>query len=144
MQQYLTARLDHLVGHSETPPELWSKPTPKHNLQGGEQQQAAKKAKTHPNKNNWHPTLKSKLEKPMEIANNPTYSKILKYCGTNPAKVAIFPQSQKMCSPNAFLGRCFDGENCTRSHALPSNDQVEEILKLVKKFEENPHGLTGQ
>jgi hypothetical protein len=93
-----------------------------------------------PNPNNWHPTLKAKLAEPLAKAGYPSFSKIIKFCGTDPEKV--YARDGHICAPNAFFGRCFKKEHCTKKHKHATDAEVEKILPLLTKFIATPLGIT--
>lgn len=93
-----------------------------------------------PNRNAWHPKLKAALEGPLVKAGHPKFTDIMNYCGKY--SEAIFKKDGKMCTSNAYLGKCNLGEKCRRSHALPSDQQVATILQQLDKFISEPEGLT--
>ena len=145
MQAALRAK-QPIIRHAEVPDELWmdkkrkgedllatgkddkkAKPTPDGSGNGGK------------NANNWHPTLKAKLGPALAAAGNPTLSQVLKYCDKADGR-DIFPNSTRICIPNSFLGTCGYKSNCSKKHVLPSNTEVEEILKMTSKFIQNPEG----
>jgi hypothetical protein len=87
------------------------------------------------NPNSWHQKLKAKLDNQMKATGYPSFSAIMKFCGTDPE--SVYPRWHKKCSPNAFFGRCHKGSECTKMHTLPSDAEVEKILDLTKKFQDN-------
>jgi hypothetical protein len=131
--------------HAETPIQLYrppkdDKPKDKRKLGNGEPGPGLdKRQKPTPqprfNPNSWHPKLRSKLDSQMKATAYPSFSAIMKFCGTDPE--GVYPRWHKKCSPNAFFGRCHKGSECTKMHTLPSDVEVEKILELTKKFQEN-------
>jgi hypothetical protein len=91
------------------------------------------------NANTWHPKLREVLGPHLKNTNYPTFTSILKYCNGNPED--IYPRFSTKCGPNAFFGRCMKGLNCTKDHSLPSDNEVEKILDMTKKFRLNPNGI---
>ena len=95
------------------------------------------------NPNKWHPKLKEKLEEPLKAAGFPSFTKIMNFCKQD--AYSIFPKGSAICVPNAFFGRCFHGEKCTRKHTLPKDSQIEVMLKMVDDFIKDPAKLkSGQ
>ena len=97
-------------------------------------QEEAKKVKSNPN--SWHPKLKATLEKALKVTNYPKFMQILTFCGIDAND--MYKKFGGKCAPNVMFGRCYSKGSCTRSHALASDKEVEEILSLTKKFYENP------
>ncbi len=64
----------------------------------------------------------------------------MKYCGTNASDV--YHLYSKKCAPNAFFGRCTNGKDCTKDHSPAKASDVEKILELTKKFQDDPSGIT--
>ena len=95
------------------------------------------------NPNNWHSILKEKLEGPLKAAGHPSFTKIMNFCKTD--AYSVFLKGSLVCVPNAFFGRCFNGDKCTRKHTPAKDSQVEIILKLVEPFLKEPSKLkSGQ
>lgn len=92
------------------------------------------------NNNTWHPKLREALGPHLRTANYPTFTAIMKYCNENPE--TLYPRFSAKCGPNAFFGRCQKGLNCPKDHSLASDDDVEKILNMTKKFRLNPAGIT--
>ena len=90
------------------------------------------------NLNCWHPKLRAALAGPLAKADSPSISAIAKYCGFDLADV--FDVDKKRCTSNSILGRCQRGHACERKHSLPTEAEVEKILKLVEKFISDPLG----
>ena len=97
-------------------------------------------SKSTPNPNTWHPKLKSALQKPLQVAGYPSFSAVMKYCQKSPD--SVYTKDDEICTPNAFFGRCYLGNKCKRSHSLPSDEKVEQILKMTEKFISSPQGLS--
>ena len=96
-----------------------------------------------PNPNNWNPTLKEKLEGPLKEAGFPSFTKVMNFCKTD--AYSVFPKGSPVCVPNAFFGRCFNGDKCPRKHTPARDSQVDSILKIVAPFLKEPAKLkTGQ
>ena len=91
------------------------------------------------NPNTWHQTLRAKLGPALEKAKFPTFTAIMRYCGTNPD--SVITKQDKRCTPNAFFGRCFLGDKCPKDHSIVSDAEALKILALTKKFQENPTGI---
>ena len=91
-----------------------------------------KKQKVVPNPNNWHPKLKEALEEKLKIAGNPSFTKVMNFCKTD--AYSVFPKGSPVCVPNAFFGRCFNGDKCPRKHTPARDSQVDSILKIVAPF----------
>ena len=91
------------------------------------------------NLNNWHPTLKEKLEGPMLKAGNPSFTSIMQYVDADPNDV--ISDRSSWCTPNAFFGKCFLGEKCRRQHKIVTDAQADKIIVLMKKFIEKPDDL---
>jgi hypothetical protein len=137
----LTAKQANIY-HAEVPAELLhskqalSKKRPLETDTANTQEEI-KKTKTNPNA--WHPKLKSTLEKAMKVANYPKFMQVLTFCGVDAND--MYKKFGGKCVPNVMFGRCYSKNSCTRSHALPSDKEVEEILDLLKKFHEHPEDL---
>ncbi len=97
---------------------------------------APKKPRNNPNC--WHPKLKVALQGPLEKAGNPSVSAIAKYCGFDIS--SVFDIDKSRCTSNSIVGRCQKGSACERKHTLPSEAEVEKILKLTDKFRNEPLG----
>ncbi len=54
----------------------------------------------------------------------------------------VYHLYSKKCAPNAFFGRCTQGKDCTKDHSPAKASDVEKILELTKKFQEDPSGIT--
>ena len=91
------------------------------------------------NPNTWHPKLKAALEGPLKDAGNPSFTKILNFCGN---AYHIVPKNSPVCAPNLLFGRCFHGDKCTKKHDLANDKQVEQILELTAPFRDDPKKLT--
>jgi hypothetical protein len=131
--------------HAETPADLHI--TPKKAQEKRKPENEPKEAKKILKKNNnpnlYHPKVEAALKEALRIAKYPNFMTIMKYCETDPND--IFPGYTRKCTPNAVLGRCREGSNCTRSHAPLSDADVSRILEKLKKFIDNPSGvLQGQ
>jgi hypothetical protein len=92
------------------------------------------------NPNTWHPKLREKLGPQLKSAQYPTFMNIMRYCGTNAEDV--YSRWSNKCAPNAFFGRCQKGMSCRKSHTVASDNDIEKILELTKKFRLNPQGIT--
>ena len=130
--------------HAETPTQLYTpqkEEKQKEKRKQGDFDPSDKRRKPNPppvphrNPNSWHPKLKTKLESQMKATGNPSFSAIMKFCGTDPE--SVYPRWHKKCSPNAFFGKCQRGAECTKNHNLPSDVEVEKIIELTKKFQTN-------
>ena len=99
---------------------------------------APKRQKLLPNPNAWHPKLKGAFGPAMEKAGHPPLTAIANYCGVNIKK--NFNGHGNRCTSNAVLGKCYLGDKCTRTHNLPSEEEVGSIVKLFKKFLDAPEG----
>ena len=146
MQQLLASNMDNMVYHNNTSKELYvveakeiAKPKKDTPVQETSDPLAKKTRAASPN--TWHNDVKATLEKPIQIAGHPTFSKVMKYCGAQTQQLRIFPKGSKVCGPNAFFGKWQDGEACERSHCLPTQNEVKKILKTVKKFIDEPHAF---
>ena len=143
MQALLRAK-HPIICHVEVPDGLWldkkrkEADTPNDNPKDPKQPRGDGGPKENPN--NWHPTLKAKLGPALKQANYPSLSQVLKYCNKADAR-DIFPNSTRICAPNAFLGQCGFKSKCTKKHVIPSDVEVEKILKMVDMFIKNPSGV---
>ena len=68
------------------------------------------------NLKNWHPKLKSALEGSLKEAENPTFTKIIKFC--KKYAYVVVPKGSKICAPNYFFGSCFSKRNAPRNISL--------------------------
>ena len=98
-----------------------------------------KKTKFVANTNNWHPKLKEALKDKLQLADNPTFTKVLNFCKKD--AYGIFSKGSPVCVPNAFFGTCYYGDKCTKKHTQATDAQVKPILSLLKKFIEDPSKL---
>ena len=131
--------------HAETPTQLYRHPKEdkikeKRKLgnldtNGDKRHKPVPPPQARANPNSWHPKLRAKLESQMRATSFPSFSAIMKFCGTDPE--GVYPRWHKKCSPNAFFGRCHKGSECTKNHNLPSDVEVEKIIELTKKFQAN-------
>ena len=131
------------ISHAELPVGLFEQ-TKKRTNEDNSTQADPKKPKSETrekNPNNWNPKLKAKLAQPLATAGYPSFSKIIKYCDCDAEK--IFPRDGAICTPNAFFGRCFNREKCTKKHTQATDEQADLIITLVKKFIDNPKGITA-
>jgi hypothetical protein len=136
---------EHLNGklcsyhHAETPKILYETDIKKRKANNDPNDKDQKLIKRD-NPNTWHPKLKEALGEQIKAMHYPTFSAIMRYCGTNASDV--YHIHSKKCAPNAFFGRCTKGKECTKDHSLPKTTDVEKILELTKKFREDPSGIT--
>ena len=93
------------------------------------------------NPNTWHPKLEAALKGAMTTAKNPSFGAIIRYCNKQVSDVYPLFSNNKICTPNALTGTCYNKDKCTRDHALPSEDEVSRLLALVKPFIDSPEGL---
>ena len=98
-----------------------------------------KQIKPTKNANCWHPKMKAALERPLQVANHPSFLSIFQYCGTNPDDVCARWESR--CAPNLFFGKCFYGDKCRKEHVFAKEYEIPKMLKLVDKFVQKPLGL---
>ncbi len=98
-----------------------------------------KKKPKGPNKNQWHPKLRAALTIPLDKAKHPSLTALANFCNINLKEV--WTTKRARCTSNSFLGRCKDGESCTRSHELPTDSEVEDIFKLLQPFLAKPEGM---
>ena len=91
------------------------------------------------NPNNWHLKLKAALEAPLKTAGNPSFTKIMNFCGKD--AYGIVPKGSNVCAPNLLFGTCFHGEKCTRTNKMATDGQVKQVLELVDKFIKDPAKL---
>jgi hypothetical protein len=140
MQQLLASHMDSLIFHNSVPIELYAVGAQEQGKKDNKPAtpESPKKKPRAGNPNIWHEEIRKVMEKPLQIAGNPSFSKLMKFCGAQNAHLRIFSKGAKVCGPNAFLGRCQDGDACERAHCLPKDDEVAKILKLVKKFTDDP------
>jgi hypothetical protein len=155
MQRCLAAK-SAAYSHAETPAALINVTTAEEAKSGNkrkaddnnvgkgkekDQPNASKVQKAPPrrNPNSWHPKLKAALEAPLQVAGHPSFSAIFQYCNTSPDD--LFPKWGKRCGPNAFFGKCYHATKCEKEHTLPSEKEIEQMLKLVDKFITKPSGL---
>jgi hypothetical protein len=142
----LKTMYEHLNGklcsyhHAETPKILYEADTSKKRKPNNDTNDKDPKIIKKDNPNTWHPKLTEALGEQMKKTNNPMFSAIMKYCGTNASDV--YHIYSKKCAPNAFFGRCTKGKECTKDHSPPKLTDVEKILELTKKFREDPSGIT--
>jgi hypothetical protein len=92
------------------------------------------------NPNTWHSKLRAALDPAIKKGRNPGFLQVMKYCDQN--LVDIFKMFGKKCAPNCFFGTCSRGNECPRDHSLPSDTEVEKILTITKKFQDEPTGIT--
>jgi len=88
------------------------------------------------NPNNWHPKLKETVEKPLKETGFPTFTKILQLCKLDAYN--IYPRGSEVCTPNAFFGRCYHGNKCSKLHKLVEDRQITDILKILDPFIKSP------
>ena len=151
MHEDLRAKRMH-INHSELPSDLVTQatqPDESSSLTGkrspgeraGEDLDLDKDTKRQrkPNPNTWSPRLKAALEGPLQEAGFPTFTQVLKFCKTD--SYGVYPRASRICAPNAFFGRCYYGEKCTRKHTLPTNAEATEILKILAPFIKEPKML---
>jgi hypothetical protein len=148
MHTSLTAKQGAII-HAEVPQELLEppkKPTNKRQSENSEQLESSTQTKKQDiakkNPNCWNPKLKEALEQPMEKAKNPGlpgFQKILTFCGADPS--SVFGPGSRVCSPNAFFGRCYLGNKCHKIHRLANDKETAQILKLVDKFIQDPEEI---
>jgi hypothetical protein len=91
------------------------------------------------NENRWHPKIKEALQPGLRAANNPGFLQVMTYCEQDPT--ALYPIFGRKCVPNCFFGTCYRGRECPRDHSNPTEEQIEKILSITKKFRDNPTGL---
>ena len=72
----------------------------------------------------------------MKATRYPKFLQILTFCGVEAND--MYGKFGNKCTPNTMFGRCYSKGSCSRSHALPSEKEVEEILEITKKFHEHP------
>jgi hypothetical protein len=135
--------------HAETPAPLYQqkkKDQSKQKEQTDQQNDTNKKQRppiSGNNCNTWHPKLQEKLGEALKTTNYPTYISILQYCDIKIDN--LFGKYSKLCGPNAMLGRCSKGLNCTKDHSWPPEQILNKILDVTKKFQDDPRGiLQGQ
>lgn len=138
------ASKDGYISHMEVPKALYDSSSNKRKTPDDPDKENPgddKKRLRPPNKNKWHPALQKALFPALKKSNFPTFTKIMKFCG---ADVNVpFSQKDKICAPNAFFGRCSSGDKCRKSHALISDEQAKEILKILDKFVRDPDGCAN-
>ena len=138
------------IHHSKMPLELLANSTnsEKPALQGPREEQVVDvnkvdekpPKKTRPtNPNNWHPKLKAALEAPLKAAGNPSFTKIMNYCGKD--AYSVLPKGSSICAPDLFFGTCFHGEKCQRKHKVATDEQVKQVLELTEKLIKEPAKL---
>ena len=142
MQSNLASK-QGMITHAELPTELITKeakrkPKQDRDTTTKDEDTPSKKLKG-TNPNNWNPKLKSKLGQALHRAKYPSFTAIMRYCGTDAEEV--FPKDGKVCTPNAFFGRCHKGDRCTKEHKQANDSEVDKILLLTKKFIETPTEL---
>ena len=93
------------------------------------------------NPNTWHPKLQAALKDAMLTAKNPSFGAIIRCCNKQVSDVYPLFSSNKICTPNAITGTCYNKEKCSRDHSLPSDDEVTKILEMVKPFIDSPERL---
>ena len=91
------------------------------------------------NANRWHQKLREVLGNPLKTAGFPNFLAIMKYCHANPEEV--YSRWSNKCAPNAFFGRCTLGMACRKDHSFPTDNEVEKILTITKKLQDNPAGI---
>jgi hypothetical protein len=91
------------------------------------------------NSNRWHQRLREVLGTPLRTAGYPTFLAVMKYCNANPEEV--YSRWSNKCAPNAFFGRCTLGMACRKDHSFPSETEVDKIIEITKKLQENPSGI---
>ena len=136
MQAKLAGK-DNKITHAELPAGMLEEEKQEKHNDLDDKMQASKKLRG--NSNCWHPTLKEKLARPLEIAGYPSFTQIMKFCNADASD--ILSRSDRRCTPNIFFGRCFHKEKCTKTHSLPSEEDVTKILRKVDKFIRNPEGF---
>ena len=152
MQRKLAEKERHIT-HAELPAALLAKPkadsdkadnsskqnnhTPNKSSQGD-----PKRIKQNdPNPNQWHPKLKAAMEKAMMASNYPSFTRIMTYCDVDTNTQCV--GGPAICTPNMYFGKCTHGLKCIKKHTLPSDAEVETILKQVKKFIDSPSGVAS-
>ena len=68
------------------------------------------------NLNNWHPTLKAKLARPLAKAGFPSFISIIQFSDKDSKELYLDRTSH--CTPNVFLRRCYLGRNVRGSGIL--------------------------
>ena len=103
------------IHHSEVPLELLTNstetPPPPVNryldIQVVDMDKTQKKPRV-ANLNNCHPKPKAALEGPLKEAENPTFTKIMKFCKKN--AYGVVPKRSPICAPNWLFGHFFKRE----------------------------------
>jgi hypothetical protein len=91
------------------------------------------------NINKWHQKLREVLGQPLKAAGYPNFLAVMKYCNANPEEV--YSRWSNKCAPNTFFGRCTLGMSCRKDHSFPTDNEVEKIIAITKKLQDNPTGI---
>ena len=91
--------------------------------------------------NNWHPKLKADLEGPLKEAENPTFTKIMKFCKND--VYGVVPNGSPICAPNCLFGSFFFRDKCTKKHIIEKDSQVQPILALMEDFVKDSRKLNA-
>jgi hypothetical protein len=137
------------IFHSEVPQALLvpkvsqpSNPTKRKNPMIDTPAEKPEIKKPRKNLNNWHPSLKEKLEDPLKKAGNPSFTTIMQYVDADPADV--ISDKSSWCTPNAYFGKCFLGEKCRRQHKIVTDAQADKILVQLEKFITKPEDIKAK
>ena len=87
-----------------------------------------------------HPMIKEAMEPALEKGANPSFTAIMKYC--NVENKALYWALGKKCGPNAFTGKCVNGEKCHKDHRPVDDKKAEAMLKMVDKFISTPEKIS--
>jgi len=83
------------------------------------------------------------FKQPLKDAGNPGLTRICEYCGIS--RKQLLPElSSKDCEQFLVMGTCMFGTNCKFDHRTATKKQISEIKEKLKRFKDDPLGLTGE
>ena len=87
--------------------------------------------------------LEEFFKQPLKDAGNPGLSKICDYCGIT--RQQLLPElTSKDCQQYLVMGHCMFGKTCKFDHRTATKKQIFEIKDKLKRFKDDPLGLTGE
>ena len=101
--------LELLTNSTETPPPPYNRTL---EIQGVDMEKIQKKPRV-ANLNNWHPKLQSALEVSLKEAENPTFTKIIKFYKKD--AYGVVPKGSPICAPNYLFGYCSSRKKSPRN-----------------------------
>ena len=129
------------ITHSEVPSELlansFAQDLEGEAGHGGGGKEPKRMRKSNPN--TWHPKLEAALKGPLQAAGNPTFTKIMNYVKKDGYN--IIHKGSRVCTPNAFFGKCFNGDAYQKVHVKLRDEQVPQVLSMLEQFIKDPRGI---